>query len=87
MKDNITLMKDNIVFFISGRYEFLNKGVDLFIEALSNLNDSLKQKKLRRNIFAFILVPSNVKGPKKEVLELIFQYHKIKDVVGEQFSR
>jgi len=78
-------MKDNIVFFISGRYEFLNKGVDLFIEALSNLNEHLKKKKLKRNIFAFILIPSGIKGPKKEVLESIFQYQKIKNMVGEQF--
>ena len=79
---NIT---DNIVFFISGRYEFLNKGVDLFIEALSKLNDRLKKKKLRRDIFAFILIPSDIKGPKKELLESILQYHKIKSLVGEQF--
>lgn len=76
---------DNIVFFISGRYEFLNKGVDLFVEALSKLNDRLKEKKLRRDIFAFILIPADIKGPKKEVLESILQYHKIKSLVGEQF--
>jgi len=79
---NIT---DNIVFFISGRYEFLNKGVDLFIEALSKLNDRLKEKKFRRDIFAFILIPADIKGPKKELLESILQYHRIKTLVGEQF--
>jgi len=78
-------MTDNIVFFISGRYEFLNKGIDLFIEALSKLNDRLKGKKLRREIFAFILIPADIKGPKKELLESILQYHKIKSLVGEQF--
>jgi glycogen(starch) synthase len=78
-------MMDNIVFFISGRYEFLNKGVDLFIEALSKLNVRLKEKKIRRNIFAFILIPADIKGPKKELLESILQYHKIKSLVGEQF--
>lgn len=78
-------MKDNVVFFISGRYEFLNKGVDLFIEALSVLNERLKQRKFKRNVFAFILIPSNVKGPKKEVLESFFQYQKIKSMVSEQF--
>ena len=76
---------DNIVFFISGRYEFLNKGVDLFIEALSKLNDRLKEKKFRRDVFAFILIPSDIKGPKKEILESILQYHKIKSLVAEQF--
>jgi len=79
-------MKDNIVFFISGRYEFLNKGVDLFIEALSKLNQRLKKKNnFRRNVFAFILIPSGIKGPKKELLESIIQYHKLKTMLGEQF--
>jgi len=79
-------MKDNIVFFISGRYEFLNKGVDLFIEALSKLNERLKKKNnFKRNIFAFILIPSGIKGPKKEILESIIQYHNLKTMIGEQF--
>jgi len=78
-------MKDNIVFFISGRYEFLNKGIDLFIEALGNLNERLKAKKARRNVFAFILIPSGVKGPKRDLLESILRYHSIKNLVGEQF--
>ena len=78
-------MKDNIVFFISGRYEFFNKGIDLFIETLGNLNQFLKKKKARRNVFAFILIPSNIKGPKQELLESILRYQNVKNLVGEQF--
>jgi len=63
----------------------LNKGVDLFIEALSKLNKRLKEKKLRRDVFAFILIPAGIKGPKKEILESVLQYHRIKTMVGEQF--
>ena len=32
-------MKDNLVIFISGRYEFLNKGIDYFINSLKLLNE------------------------------------------------
>jgi len=78
-------MQDNIVFYISGRYEFLNKGVDLFIEALGNLNKILKKRKARRNVFAFILIPSNIAGPKQELLESILRYQNIKILVKEQF--
>jgi glycogen(starch) synthase len=79
-------MKDNIVFFISGRYEFLNKGVDLFIEALGKLNNRLKKKQnLKKNIFAFILIPAGIKEPKQELLESIIQYHKLKSLLTEQF--
>ena len=31
-----------LYFFIAGRYEFSNKGADMFIEALARLNHSLK---------------------------------------------
>ncbi|MDR2870061.1 MAG: alpha-glucan family phosphorylase, partial [Deferribacteraceae bacterium] len=31
------------IFIISGRYEYHNKGVDIFLEALAQLNDSLSQ--------------------------------------------
>lgn len=31
-----------LYFFIAGRYEFTNKGADVFIEALARLNHMLK---------------------------------------------
>ena len=78
-------MKDNIVFSISGRYEFYNKGIDLFIDALGNLNQILKKENSRRNAFAFILIPSNIKGSKQELLESILRYQNVKNLVAEQF--
>lgn len=79
--------KNNIVFFISGRYEFFNKGIDIYIEALSKLNERLKNKKNKTTVFAFILVPSNIKGPKKSLLESILRYKEIEELVGEEFKR
>jgi len=49
----------------SGRYEFKNKGIDVFIEALGNLN---KNKDLTREIVAFILVPAGHHGPIEQLL-------------------
>jgi glycogen(starch) synthase len=34
-----------LYFFIAGRYEFTNKGADMFIESLARLNHMLKVKK------------------------------------------
>ncbi len=48
----------------SGRYEFKNKGIDLFIEALRRLNED---KKLPRTVLAVIAVPSNIAGPSKDL--------------------
>jgi glycogen(starch) synthase len=38
-----------LYFFIAGRYEFTNKGADMFIEALARLNHMLKVKKKQKN--------------------------------------
>jgi len=35
-----------LYFFIAGRYEFSNKGADMFIESLARLNHMLKVKKI-----------------------------------------
>ena len=56
----------NSVFIgIGGRYEFRNKGIDVFIDALSKLNQSGYDG---RSIQAFIMIPSGHHGPDKELV-------------------
>lgn len=50
---------------ISGRYEYKNKGIDVFIEALGKLN---KSAALTREVVGFILVPAGHHGPSKALL-------------------
>ncbi|MEM5807161.1 MAG: hypothetical protein QW474_02125 [Candidatus Aenigmatarchaeota archaeon] len=83
---SIENMKNNIVFFISGRYEFFNKGVDLFIEGLAKLNENLKKKKSNKTVFAFILIPSGIKGPRQDLLEALLKYEEIKDLVDDSLN-
>jgi glycogen phosphorylase/synthase len=49
----------------SGRYEFRNKGIDLFIDALGELNRS---RAVERPVLAYILIPANHYGPRKDLL-------------------
>ncbi|HOR11316.1 MAG TPA: DUF3417 domain-containing protein, partial [Bacteroidales bacterium] len=49
---------------ISGRYEFKNKGIDIFLESLALLNRERGSED--RQILAFIMVPANHNGPRKE---------------------
>jgi glycogen(starch) synthase len=72
------------VFFISGRYEFFNKGVDVFIEALSLLNENLKKQQIKKTVFAFILIPSGVKDPNNDLLESLVRYEKISDMIDDE---
>ncbi len=58
--------KDALIVGTSGRYEFLNKGINVFIDAISRLNGS---EKLNRDIVAFINVPGWEAGPRKDLIE------------------
>ncbi|MDD2594636.1 MAG: alpha-glucan family phosphorylase [Bacteroidales bacterium] len=55
---------DSLLVCISGRYEYSNKGIDVFIDALSRLNTSGYKGK---RVLAFIMVPSGNNGPDKEL--------------------
>jgi phosphorylase/glycogen(starch) synthase len=50
----------------TGKYEFRNKGIDLLIEAMADLEE---QGSLKREILAFIFVPANHYGPRKDLIE------------------
>lgn len=47
-----------LYFFIAGRYEFGNKGADIFIEALARLNHYLKTSRPDITIVAFLIFPA-----------------------------
>ncbi len=58
-------VEDDAIYIInSGRYEFHNKGIDVFLDALSILNSD---KKLNKQVIAFIAIPANQAGYRAEV--------------------
>ncbi len=56
--------RDSLLLINSGRYEFHNKGIDLYIKMLGKLNHD---ENLKRDIVAVIAVPGNIAGPSKEL--------------------
>jgi len=58
--------KDALLIATSGRYEYKNKGIDVFVDALGRLNHI---KQLNKDIIAFIMVPAWVKEPRKDLME------------------
>lgn len=75
---------DALFVYISGRYEFSNKGFDVFIDALGRLNNRLKRnRKNLRRVFAFIFAPSSVRGPKISVIKNYLLLDKISEVMGQ----
>lgn len=55
---------DTLIIGTSGRYEFKNKGIDVFIESLNHLRTD---KKLKKNVLAFIEVPGWVSAPREDL--------------------
>lgn len=47
-----------LFFFTAGRYEFTNKGVDMFIECLARLNHYMKQAGSQTTVVAFLIFPA-----------------------------
>ena len=58
--------EQTLIVSTSGRYEFRNKGVDVFIEAMNRLQ---RAQDLHRRVLAFIEVPGWVGDPRKDLQE------------------
>ena len=58
--------EDTLIVSTSGRYEFRNKGIDVFIEAMNRL---LRDRDLKKKVLAFIDVPGWVGEPREDLQE------------------
>jgi len=61
------LPEDTYIVATSGRYEFKNTGINLFIDSLNGLRGA----KLNRPIIAFLFCPANHYGPRKDLQEAL----------------
>lgn len=61
--------ENTLYFFTAGRYEYRNKGVDMFIEALARLNHRLKTSGSRMTVVAFIIMPAQTQSLTVEALK------------------
>ena len=73
---DVELEDDPRILFISGRYEFHNKGVDMFIDALGDLNEREGDE-----FFVFFFIPAGVDGEKLEVLENLSLYEELEEYI------
>lgn len=58
------LEDDTLIVSTSGRYEFRNKGIDVFVEAMNRL---LRDRNLKKKVVAFIEVPGWVGEPRQDL--------------------
>lgn len=60
---------NTLYFFTAGRYEYRNKGVDMFIESLARLNHRLKVSGSKMTVVAFIIMPAQTQSLTVEALK------------------
>ncbi|KAH7097006.1 glycogen synthase [Auriculariales sp. MPI-PUGE-AT-0066] len=62
-------LDNTLYFFTAGRYEFRNKGIDIFIESLARLNHRLQSSNSKMTVVAFIIMPAQNKSYSVESLK------------------
>ncbi len=64
-----TFTDDTVIVGIGGRYEFRNKGLDMFIESLKQLRDD--ERSAGKKVLAYINVPGWVQEPRMDLQERV----------------
>ncbi|CAD5125384.1 DgyrCDS13621 [Dimorphilus gyrociliatus] len=76
--------KEKINDFVrAGRYEFVNKGADMFIESLARLNHHMQQKNVDITVIAFLIFPARTNNFNIESLRGQAIAKQLKETVNE----
>lgn len=76
-------LEQTLIAFIASRYEFRNKGIDITIKALGELNARLKKEHFKKNLVVFFWIPTAIRGIRLDLLENKTIYQDIKDLFEE----
>ncbi|KAJ3125392.1 hypothetical protein HK100_010837, partial [Physocladia obscura] len=76
-------LDNTLYFFTAGRYEYRNKGVDMFIESLARLNARLKASNSKTTVVAFIIMPAKTHSYTVEALKGQAVTKQLRDTVHE----
>ena len=82
--------ENTLYFFTAGRYEYRNKGVDMFIESLARLNHKLKVSGSKTTIVAFLIMPAQTNSLSVESLKgqaVIKSLHDTVDVITKSIGK
>lgn len=77
-------LSKTLFYFIAGRPEFHDKGIDIFVDALAKLNDRLKKEKSDKTVVAFFWVPGNIRGIKPALLANKTFYEDVRDSIVDE---
>ncbi|KAJ2103383.1 glycogen synthase isoform 1 [Coemansia sp. S100] len=80
-------LENTLYFFTAGRYEYRNKGIDMYIESLARLNARLKACNSPITVVAFIITPAKVNSFTVETLKGQALIKQLEDTVEEVSTR
>jgi glycogen synthase len=87
-------LENTLYIFTSGRYEYRNKGMDVFIEALFRLNQRLRWMPQRPTVVAFIVTKAGTRNINVGVLQSHIMFkeledlcHQLQDNVGDRLVK
>ncbi len=67
----IEFSDDTFIIATSGRSEYRNKGIDLYLDALNQMRNKLNASADGKRILAFVLVPGWTDSPRKDLVDSI----------------
>ncbi|RKO88832.1 glycogen synthase [Blyttiomyces helicus] len=76
-------LENTLYFFTAGRYEYRNKGIDMFIESMARLNARLKHENINVTVVAFIITPAKTHSFTVEALKGQAVMKQLRDSVTE----
>lgn len=80
-------LENTLYFFTAGRYEYRNKGADMFIEGLARLNYRLQESNSPMTVVAFIIMPAATHSYTVEALKGQAVVKQLRDTVTEIQNR
>ncbi|KAF8936779.1 glycogen synthase [Dissophora ornata] len=80
-------LDNTLYFFTAGRYEYRNKGLDMYIESLQRLNEKLKASGSTTTVVAFIVVPAETHSFTVETLKGQAVVKQLKETVHDIAKR
>lgn len=75
-------IENTLFYFILGRYEMRCKGIDLFIDALAELNQKLKAKQSDKTVVALFCIPAGNSGVKSDLIDSKAVYQSISQIIS-----
>ncbi len=76
-------VSQTLIFFLAGRYEFHNKGIDVYIKGLGEMNRRLRASGSKKTVVSFFWVPAETRGISEKIARAREVFHDIQNSIEE----